>query len=436
MAPLGDAAKAAHAALWSARHGGRVLGQERVQDKLIAYFAGRGEAVIDLPVDVDVNDKDSWRSEWKLIATSAGIDDDVDVARLVMWLEKRAAGPTGVKSTGVAAKALETLETHGVTLSPAVISDLEKNLALGEAGEAAAQCTSCLTVGILYLGTPFEPEDEDRWLRLHGALAPGGGGQIDVCRFPGYISLMSRSANLTMERALKSQVMWDQYYSETLDHLESNGVPKAARMLHNVVMQCARQAQSSEVKKRDFLRGYFFDEFRGIGMPALVGVRSSLAIMGEVPGARAVMPTTCTNYDLALSGFSAQSQLAAHGSTDLASLLGGSCAGGLGSGGSVAGSVTPSSAGGSSAQEFANAVVSLISQGGLGAQGAAALGAPPRLPQPPPPPTVHHCQFCEKAGCSGDCSAARRAFQLFRADVKQRASAAKKKAEAEAAKEE
>eukprot|EP00966_Prymnesium_polylepis_P048602 1125351-Prymnesium_polylepis.1 len=82
-------------------------------------------------------------------------------------------------------------------------------------------------------------------------------------------------------------------------------------------------------------------------MPALVGVRSSLAIMGEVPGARAVMPTTCTNYDLALSGFSAQSQLAAHGSTDLASLLGGSCAGGLGSGGSVAGSVTPSSAGGS-----------------------------------------------------------------------------------------
>eukprot|EP00966_Prymnesium_polylepis_P217283 5028679-Prymnesium_polylepis.3 len=58
MAPLGDAATAAHTALWAARHGGRVLGQERVQQKLTAYFAGRGEAVIDLPVDVDVSDKE------------------------------------------------------------------------------------------------------------------------------------------------------------------------------------------------------------------------------------------------------------------------------------------------------------------------------------------------------------------------------------------
>eukprot|EP00966_Prymnesium_polylepis_P309699 7155544-Prymnesium_polylepis.1 len=35
MAPLGDAAKAAHTALWAQRHGGRVLGQERVQAKLV-----------------------------------------------------------------------------------------------------------------------------------------------------------------------------------------------------------------------------------------------------------------------------------------------------------------------------------------------------------------------------------------------------------------
>jgi hypothetical protein len=436
MAPLGDAAKAAHTALWAQRHGGRVLGQERVQAKLVEYFAGRGEAVVDLPVDVDVNDKAGWQGEWKLIAASASIDDAVDVDRLIKWLEKRSSGPSGVKSTGVAAKALETLESHGVVLSASIISDLEKNLALGEAGDAAAQCTSCLTVGILYTGAPFEPDDEERWQRLFGSLAPGGGGQIDVCRFPGYISLMSKSANLTLERALKSQPLWDQYFTETLDRLESHGVPKAARMLHNVVMQCGRQAQSNEVKKRDFLRGYFFDEFRGLGMPALVGVRSSLSIMGEVPGARAIMPTTCTNYDLALSGFSTQATLAAHGSTDFATLLGGSFGGSSCGGGSVAGSVTPSSAGGSSAQEVASAVVNLMAQGGLGMQLGAASGVSQPPPPPPPPPTAHHCQFCERAGCNGDCSASRRAFQLFRADVKQRAVAAKKKAEAEAAKEE
>ena len=43
----------------------------------------------------------------------AGIGDEVDRERLIKFLEKRSAGPTGVKSTGVAAKALETLESHG-----------------------------------------------------------------------------------------------------------------------------------------------------------------------------------------------------------------------------------------------------------------------------------------------------------------------------------
>jgi hypothetical protein len=436
MAPLGDVAKAAHAALWQQRHGGRTLAKELVQDKLNGYFAGRGEAVVDLPIDVDVDDVEGWRVEWRAIAASAGIDDEVDRERLIKFLEKRSAGPVGIKATGVAAKALETLESHGVTLTHSIISDLEKNLALGEAGDAQAQSTSCLCVGILFTGAPFEADDEERWIRLHSALAPGKGGQIDICRFPGYISLMSKSANLTLERALKSQALWDQYYEETQDRLETNGLPKAATMLHSVVMQCTRQSQGNEVKKRDFLRGYFFDEFRGLGMPERTGVRSALAIMGDVAGSRSIMPTTCTNYDLALSGLAGQqASVGPSASMDLARLMGGSapsCASFSG-GGSVVGGSIPSSAGALSIQDMASAVARELSQAGLGLPGLPTPALPAPLPLPPPSSA---CQFCEKTGCSGDCSQARRAFQLFRADIKQRAAKAKARADAERARQE
>ena len=57
---------------------GRVLAKDLVQDKLLAYFAGRGEALVDLPTDVDTDDSTSWQSEWETIAKSAGITDEVD----------------------------------------------------------------------------------------------------------------------------------------------------------------------------------------------------------------------------------------------------------------------------------------------------------------------------------------------------------------------
>ena len=85
--PLGPAAKAAHVAFWAATHG-RALNKPLVQDLLVEYFAGRGEALVDLPTAVDVDDMVAWRSEWDTIATSAGIADKVDRDRVILWLEK------------------------------------------------------------------------------------------------------------------------------------------------------------------------------------------------------------------------------------------------------------------------------------------------------------------------------------------------------------
>ena len=86
MAPSapGGAAVAAHSAFWAGAVSGRALAVEIIQKPLVAYFTDRGEALADLPVDVDVNDVEAWRGEWRDIAKSAGISDLVDVRRLVV----------------------------------------------------------------------------------------------------------------------------------------------------------------------------------------------------------------------------------------------------------------------------------------------------------------------------------------------------------------
>ena len=46
MTTLGAVATAAHAAFWAKPSGGRALSKVLIQDKLIAYFVGRGEALV------------------------------------------------------------------------------------------------------------------------------------------------------------------------------------------------------------------------------------------------------------------------------------------------------------------------------------------------------------------------------------------------------
>eukprot|EP00966_Prymnesium_polylepis_P184120 4267356-Prymnesium_polylepis.1 len=421
MSKLGAAAVAAHVAFWSKAVGGRTLSKVLIQDLLIAYFDGRGEALVDLPTDVDVDDVEDWRKEWQTIAKSAGIADEVDRDRLVKHLEKRAAGPSASKAKGVAAKALETLETHGVVLSAAVVSDLEKSLAMGEAGDALAQSTCCDCVAILFTGAVFEEGDRERWHRLKNALAPGGEGQIDICRFTSYTKLQNDSNCITLERALRSPQLWDAYYVDTIERLTAHGLPLASTALHKVVVQAKRQARTSEPRQRQYLRAFFFDEFRGLGFPQTIGVRSALATLDASAGGAWALPTTNTGFDRALAGLP---PLVAAGQDvpepfDLASLPSAP--------GSTAGSMMASSAGALSAQEMAAAmapaVVSALTQQGL-------LGTTPPIAAPAAPGSGVACRFCQKSTCTGNCPRANRAFQILRDDEKAREAAKAAKAAA------
>jgi hypothetical protein len=426
--PLGDAAKAAHAAFWAAKHG-RVLAKDLVQDKLLAYFAGRGEALVDLPTDVDTDDSTSWQSEWETIAKSAGITDEVDIGRLVQWLRKRAAGPSAGKAVGAAGRALETLETHGITLSAAVVSDLEKTLSSGEAGDIVAQSTSCLCVALIYVGKPFEPDDAERWQRLHSGLSPTsaamGGGQIDICQFESYILLQKRSNHLTLERALKTKAGWEEKFDSTLNLLQSHGLTGAVTMWHMVARQAVQQARDNEKKQRAYLYQYFFHEYLGLGMPTVLGIRSAVNTLA--PGSSDSLgdvPTTSTPYDLALSGLQSSSRGAnSFFMGDMGSEI---------DTGSMAGSgrsSTPSSASAMLDDAFAAKVAqAILAQGGGGQAGV----------QPPPPPSglppglqpKAKCQFC-KADCGYSCAASRTAFSDYRRvqNEKERVAAAKRRSD-------
>ena len=58
------AARAALEAAFGRRYKQYLLHKTLVQDKLVEYFAGRGEAAVDLPFDVDRDDETEWKDRW------------------------------------------------------------------------------------------------------------------------------------------------------------------------------------------------------------------------------------------------------------------------------------------------------------------------------------------------------------------------------------
>ena len=422
MAPtaLGPAAQAAHTAFWSGSVAGRNLSAELIQKPLAQYFTDRGEALADLPVDVDVNDVDAWREEWADIAKSAGISDVVDARRLVGWLEKRSSGPAAGRATGAAGKALETLDAHGVTLSSAIISDLEKALAVGEAGDAAAQCTCCLTVALLYTGAPYSPDDVEQWQRLKSALPSGSKGTINVKLFESYTKMHHKGNHISLERALRSQKYFDAWFAQTLELLSSHGLPKAVIMLTSIVHHARQQSPHSVKRQLLYLWGYFFTEYLGLGMPEVVGVRSALVALS--PDAKEIdlgLPTSSNPLDMALAAGSAS-----FGAMSLGGMIPPSLeADSFGAAGSVSGagsSVSSSGLSSASTQMLASAVVQqLRSEGVLGMAG----------PSPPEPagPGPMKCFFCGgdcrwmKLGCCQDAHEAKEALAHKRNLVKKSA---------------
>ena len=158
VTPLSTAAAAALQATLYRRHGRHALSRPLVADKLHAFFVARGESINDLPLDVDVDDVDSWADAWKAMAVDAGVALESDRVRLIAWLHARGRPDSTARAAGgLANTALEALEAHGVTVSPDAIAGMQNAIAAREAGDEAAQCSSavCRVCVPSLLGLPW-----------------------------------------------------------------------------------------------------------------------------------------------------------------------------------------------------------------------------------------------------------------------------------------
>ena len=161
---------------------------------------------------------------------------------------------------------------------------------------------------------------------------------------------------------------------------------------------------------RAYLRLYFFDEFQGRGLPALVGLCSALTVLGDPNrGARQPVPSVATDYNMALSGYG-RDEVVARGLTTGLALhdFGGSRA--------DSGSTTPTASITSAAALDMNMITQQIT--------AAVTAAGQQVN----PTAAKACDYCERTGCAGGCNDAKRAAGLLRKLKREIAEKEKKKA--------
>ena len=79
MAPLDDVAKAAVRAELARPHGKYSL-RDGVHGALVVFFAGRGESVTELGLDVDRDDEKSWEAVWRSTLEEAKVESKRDQA--------------------------------------------------------------------------------------------------------------------------------------------------------------------------------------------------------------------------------------------------------------------------------------------------------------------------------------------------------------------
>ena len=97
--PLGAAAEAALKSALQREHGGIKLNAALVTP-LVTYFAGRGEAVTELPLDYPLRGTEDFERRWLAKLRAAGVADEGDQVDFLLWTKARAApGSAGGAAT-------------------------------------------------------------------------------------------------------------------------------------------------------------------------------------------------------------------------------------------------------------------------------------------------------------------------------------------------
>ena len=124
--------------------------------RLVDFFDGRGESVVDLSLACEASDLASFEAEWKGYAHDATIISEGDKIRLVGWLKARMASTKAGGATdaagGTAAVVVGALASLGHSLSSTDTTALAAKLAEKERSESENQCVGPLAAAILYFG--------------------------------------------------------------------------------------------------------------------------------------------------------------------------------------------------------------------------------------------------------------------------------------------
>ena len=265
-----------------------------VQHQIVEHFAQKGRGWTDVRDLLLVSKHFPERSErvWeKLLKNDIGISEEAEVERFLLWMHSRQMGSTAAvgHANDQVKRALDVLDSHGFTVSANMKVDMEAALSLGEAGSEKEQCCNALAVHILYLGRAPDNGEETWWTewwteqfqRLGGRV----GGKVEITKSPTYQKAHAKSPEsvMTLERALKREDRFNEWSIQTVDALNTCGLPKAAAMLMKVLAQATRLANGSWPRKKIYLYGYFFEEYTGIGLPADYATRSAFNAMASVP---------------------------------------------------------------------------------------------------------------------------------------------------------
>jgi len=286
--PLGAAATAAVTSALQREHGGIRLNIALVTP-LVAYFSGRGEAVTELPLDYPLRGTEDFERRWLAKLRAAGVTDEGDQVDFLLWTKARAAPSSAggaATATGLARVALLALEAAGDRPSVAGLTNMERALAVGEAGEEEQQCCNSVVAYNLIWGRDPTASETDTWDRQKASLGSRDGGRIDLTSDEKYGKLQKSSeliGRVTLRRALRSstQHMFEDWKVDLGDQLHAKNLPKAAARLDKVVAFAIKQAHHVWEAQREYLEGYFFKEFLGLGLPKVIAPASALICAGS-----------------------------------------------------------------------------------------------------------------------------------------------------------
>ena len=259
---------------------GRHSIRAQCQPMLVRYFAGRGETLGVLPLTPDASDLDAWTMEWTTYAKGAGLADEADQLRLINWLKAKIARPDAHSGFSSSVKLVtSTLLEDGVTLTAAQQAKLDKRLLDGEKGDEESQCVCADTCIILHLGRAATTEEREEWSLQFEAMGGKGGGVVEIERFTSYIKLHDKTGAevITLSRALKSELNYSRWLSATIRKLQAARLPLAALRLSKVDSVIAWQTKRVWARRAEFLYEYFFEEYKGLGLPTDKPLASSLS---------------------------------------------------------------------------------------------------------------------------------------------------------------